>query len=648
LQVEGVAGTIQSRKQINNQAKPRAVFNPEPMFRKGGRPFRVHPHLGNSIRREPQRVLSPGGRIRRRHDSTRIPCLKTRTNQSLIECEFNHWKQLMKSKRSLIPIVLLLGVSLLGLPAALQAQFAFTTNNGAITITGYAGDGGAVIIPGETNGYPIRGIGNQAFYSKSNVTSVLIPESIIMIGSSSFARCVSLTAITVHPLNTNYSSIDGILFDKGQVTLIQYPGGRIGDGHFSVTDGVTSVGNAAFSYCTMLASISLPASVTNVGSSAFQDCTSLAHVTLGSVTSIKSTTFYNCTGLTNLTIPDSVTSIGPGAFQSCTNLTMVTLGNGVIEIMGKAFANCTRLASITIPNSVTNLGPSAFEYCASLTNATLSNHLISLGDWTFYRCSNLASLIIPDSVVVYGSGVFRECSSLTSVVIGNGVTYIMDYAFGGCPHLRSVILGTNVCNIGPGAFLGTALTNIVIPNTVTNLGGRAFQACTNLTRVVLGNRLATIGINAFWGCSSLTGLTIPRSVTNLGYAAFENCTNLAGVYFQGSAPSADGATFNNDLQATVYYLPGAMNWNSTFGGRPAVLWNPQFQTSDASFGMRNNQFCFKITGTADIPVVLEACTNLLNPVWQPLQSCTLTNGALIFSDPNWTNDPARLYRIRSP
>ena len=96
--------------------------------------------------------------------------------------------------------------------------------------------------------------------------------------------------------------------------------------------------------------------------------------------------------------------------------------------------------------------------------------------------------------------------------------------------------------------------------------------------------------------------------------------------------------------ATVYYLPGTGGWGATFADRPAVLWNPLMQTS----GVGPAGFGFNITGTTDIPIVVEACTNLAIANWVPLQSLNLTNGAFYFSDPNWTNYPARLYRIRSP
>ena len=79
-----------------------------------------------------------------------------------------------------------------------------------------------------------------------------------------------------------------------------------------------------------------------------------------------------------------------------------------------------------------------------------------------------------------------------------------------------------------------------------------------------------------------------------------------------------------------------------------MLWNPSIQGGDGNFGVQGNRFGFTITGTANIPIVVAACTNLAHPTWLPLQTCTLTNGSIYFSDPDWSNHPTRLYRIRSP
>ena len=109
--------------------------------------------------------------------------------------------------------------------------------------------------------------------------------------------------------------------------------------------------------------------------------------------------------------------------------------------------------------------------------------------------------------------------------------------------------------------------------------------------------------------------------------------------------------FYADNDATVYYLPGTTGWttfDANSGLNPAVLWNPQAQTGDASFGMKHNQFGFNITGSSDLVVVVEACTNLANPVWCPVGTNTLTGGSSYFSDSQGTNYPGRFYRLRSP
>jgi hypothetical protein len=102
--------------------------------------------------------------------------------------------------------------------------------------------------------------------------------------------------------------------------------------------------------------------------------------------------------------------------------------------------------------------------------------------------------------------------------------------------------------------------------------------------------------------------------------------------------------------STAYYLADTTGWADFAAntGIPAVLWNPSIQTGRANFGLQSNQFGFDITGTTNIPIVVEACTNLAQPVWVPLQSMTLTNGSVHFSEPLQTNSAARFYRIAAP
>ena len=289
------------------------------------------------------------------------------------------------------------------------------------------------------------------------------------------------------------------------------------------------------------------------------------------------------------------------------------------------------VGAATIPSTiddlpVTSIGDSAFYRCASLASVTIPDSVDSIGAWAFLGCSNLASVTIPSSVTDIGLAAFLDCTSLTSAMIPSSVT-----------------------SIGYGTFLGcTSLASVTIPSSVSDIGERAFQGCTSLASVTIPSGINSIGLAAFSGCSSLTSVTIPSSITNIGESAFYGCPRLASVYFQGNAPTLGQRVFDTADNVTVYYLPKTTGWRSTFGGRPTALWKPQVQASDTSFGVQTNQFGFHITWANNTVVVVEACTDLAQPIWSPMGTNTLTDSTSDFSDPQWTNHPTRFYRLRSP
>ena len=524
----------------------------------------------------------------------------------------------------------------------------YSTNNGSITIAKYVGSGGAVTIPNTINGLPVTTMGTNAFASSYGVTSVAIPDSMISIGdeafkdstglssvtipggvtsigSHAFQGCASLTAINVSPLNNVYRSVAGVLFNNGQTTLIQYPGGKAGS--YAIPNGVISIADEAFAYSPNLTSVTIPNNVTNMADGAFSFCS----------------------GLTNVTIGSGVASIGTSAFSGCYSLTSLTIGSSVASIGAGAFSDCNGLTSLTIPNSVTNIGSSAFSNCGGLTSAAIGNGVTSIGYDAFSSCSSLANVTIGNSVTYLGDFAFAWCYSLTNVTIPGRITSIGAYAFAGCYGLTNVVLTAGITGIGSFTFYDcTGLTTVAIPNSVSSIGDGAFSSCTSLLSVSVGNGASTIGNDAFSYCTSLTNITIGNSAARILDRAFYMCTNLTLVFFQGNAPSVAPSVFAYDSNATVYYFPGTTGWDQWVGPPPAVLWNPQVQTGGGTFGVVANAFGFTIVGTVNIPIVIEASTNLAHPVWLPLQSCTLTNGSLHFSDPQWTNYPARLYRLRWP
>ena len=194
-----------------------------------------------------------------------------------------------------------------------------------------------------------------------------------------------------------------------------------------------------YSYRSYVKTVTIEDGVTSIGNDAFYYCTSLTSVTIGSgVTYIGDYAFYRCSSLTSITIPDAVTYVGSFAFYNCSSLTSITIPDGVTSIGSHAFYDCTSLTSINIPDGVTSIGSYAFYYCTSLTSITIPDGVTSIMWEAFYYCSSLTSIIIPDAVTYIDYQAFYNCYNLTSVTIGSGVTSISDYAFYDCTNVTTV------------------------------------------------------------------------------------------------------------------------------------------------------------------------------------------------------------------
>jgi hypothetical protein len=131
------------------------------------------------------------------------------------------------------------------------------------------------------------------------------------------------------------------------------------------------------------------------------------------------------------------------------------------------------------------------------------------------------------------------------------------------------------------------------------------------------------------------------------------CTNLAQPAWSavGTNTLTGSSSYFSDPRWTNYPARFYRLWGMTFGGRPTAFWflpNPLILNNGPSFGVRSNRFGFTISWATNTPVVVEACTNLASPLWSPVGTNTLIGGSSYFSDPQWTNHPARFYRLRSP
>lgn len=266
--------------------------------------------------------------------------------------------------------------------------------------------------------------------------------------------------------------------------------------HVIISDGVTSIGNRAFSDCTSLTTIDIPSTVTSIGNTAFNACGSLASVSLPSgLTSIATGLFYSCSSLTSITIPSSVASIGSQAFSYCDVLTFLSVdaGNAVYDSRN----NCNAIIE-TATNTLV----------AGCQASVIPSSVTSIKEEAFSRCTGLTSVEIPSSVTSIGYSAFEDCEDLTSVTILSSVTSIGNNAFAGCSNLTSVTLPSGLTSIASGILFNcTSLTSIDIPSTVTNIAGSAFERCSRLGSIDLPSGVTNIDDYAFEYCSGLTSIT---------------------------------------------------------------------------------------------------------------------------------------------
>jgi len=505
----------------------------------------------------------------------------------------------------------------------------------------------SLVIPDSVASLPSTyGIGcNEEYYMFDGCTSLgdlFIGKNVTGLRGVEFSGCVSLTSITVDPESTDYSSRDGVLFDKAQATMIWIPRGK--SGNYALPEGVTSLGENTFNGCRNLTSVTIPDSLGSIPDYAFGDCTGLASITLGGkVRSIGEYAFYNCAALASINITRSVSSIGNFAFLGCVSLTEINVHlqnltyssvDGVLLNKSQTkllFYPSGRPGGYTIPSTVTSIREFAFYCSPNLTSVTIPSNVTSIGSWTFESCQSLTGINVDPQNRAFASmeGILFNKNKTTLIQyppgrpggysIPDGVKSVADFAFESCENL----------------------TSIAFPDSLKTIGLRAFLWCYGLTSVSFGEGITSIGISAFELCTNLTSVTLPASVTNLEPRAFLLCTKLKSAYFRGNAPSSESVGFSLGFEnATVFYQPGTSGWTSTFAGRPTAMWIALVLSLPSQ--PQTTPLILHTTSPAPSQVRVQRSTDLIH--WEDWQTVTKAAGPSTLQDADAGTTPYRFYR----
>lgn len=354
-----------------------------------------------------------------------------------------------------------------------------------------------IIIPEEIGGYPVTTLSSSLMYTyrlSSEPPTVTIPKTVVNINSFSSNNFGTIIVSEENP--TLYTDKNGALIDRNKQKLICYPAG-ITEKSYVIPEGITEISNYAFYGHKYLKEISMPTTLKHIGESAFI-FSDIRSIDLNEgLESMGEECFYYCTNLAAVTIPSTLNTIPSRAFSSCKKLETVTVSEGVTTIDSYSFMECSALKTVYLPTTVKTINMQAFSWCDSLTDIFYAG---SEEDWNSIDIHKSAFGGSQTPIITYNAKVPTEetldCSFENGVLIISGEGEIADSDINSLhfydeykENTVSVILSGNISYVGEYAFNGFPNAELIIFNTEnTALAENFVYGCPALKNIVfLGN-----------------------------------------------------------------------------------------------------------------------------------------------------------------
>ena len=385
-------------------------------------------------------------------------------------------------------------------------------------------------------------IGDGAFYNAAGLERVHIPESVAAIGVQVFQRASSIARITVDPGNVTYDSREdcNAIIHTATNTLI------VGCKNSVIPNGIKSIGDYAFVFCTDLTEITIPESVETVGISAFNYCESL----------------------TSVSIPNSVTSLGDYAFNGCRDLSSITVYCQTPPGIGRSCFMNGPSCPIFVPTELVETYKTAEGWSSYATRILPMDPEVRL-NWEISYTSTDGGKVTPSFAqnnipadVAFGGAlvVFNSCKDgQGKILFDRAVTELMS-SFQMCTNLKTISFPESVTYIGAYTFEGCRnLTGTIkIPEGQVKISNAVFSNCSSLEGVVIPEGVTSIGPRVFSGCTSLTELTFPKSLTSISNSVAYGCSGLTRITVLAETPPTGSSSMFIGSNCPIYVPAGSV------------------------------------------------------------------------------------------